>query len=90
MNRWIHFALIALVLPHGLALSAEPAAAPNPCKTEVVKFEEAIGFIRQHQGVGPAAVLKEKLLPAKVEAELLATKGYCGLAQYLRDKKLDR
>jgi hypothetical protein len=90
MNRWIHFALIALLFAPLAALSADPPTAPNPCKTEVVKFEEAIGFIRQHQGVGPAAALKEKLLPAKVEAELLATEGYCGLARYLREKKLDR
>ena len=90
MKRWIHFALIALGLPPVAALSAEPAPVPNTCKTEVVKFEETIGFIRQHQGVQAAAALKEKLLPAKLEAELLATKGYCGLAQYIREKKLDR
>jgi len=63
---------------------------PNACKAEVAKFEETIGFLRQHQGVAAAAQIKEKLLPAKVEAELLATQGYCGLANYIREKKLNR
>ena len=34
--------------------------------------------------------LKERLLPAKLENDLLFKEGYCGLARYLRDKKLNR
>ena len=63
--------------------------APDPCKQEVSKFEQTIGFIRQTQGNKAAAELKEKLLPAKVENEILFKDGYCGLAQYIRDKKLN-
>ena len=73
-----------------LAFFGEAAAQANPCKTEVVKFEEAIGLIRQVQGNEAAAKLKEKLLPAKTEAQLLATEGYCGVAKYIRDNKLNR
>ena len=104
MNHWTHPAMLSLLLSSaamGQAATnppATPKAAPapeltfqsDPCKSEVAKFEEAIGFIRQHQGVEAAGALKEKLLPAKLEAELLSTQGYCGLAKYIRDKKLNR
>lgn len=96
MKPWIP---LCLALLPWCALAAPPLAAeanaefsprPSACRTEVVKFEETIGFIRQHQGNEAAAALKEKLLPAKLEAELLASQGYCGLAQYIREKKLNR
>jgi len=104
MKYWVHFLLFGWLLPlaetAALAASAAGPAAPtnapsftplpNACKSEVAKFEETIGFIRQHQGNAAAAALKEKLLPAQTEAELLATQGYCGLANYLREKKLNR
>ena len=63
---------------------------PDKCRAEVSKFEQAIGFIRQAQGNKAAADLKEKLLPSKVETEILMKDGYCGLALYLREKKLTR
>ena len=62
----------------------------DPCRQEVSRFEETIGFIRQAQGTKAAAELKEKLLPAKLENELLMKEGYCGLARYLREKKLTK
>lgn len=62
--------------------------ASNLCLNEVSKFEQAIAFIRDAQGVPAAAKLKEKLLPAKLEGEILDREGYCGLAKYLRDKRL--
>ncbi len=66
------------------------ASAQDPCRAEVSKFEQAIGFIRQTQGNQPAADLKERLLPAKVENDILFKDGYCGLARYLREKKLNK
>jgi hypothetical protein len=62
----------------------------DPCRVEVSKFEQAIGFVRQNQGNQAAMDLKEQLLPAKVENEILFKDGYCGLAKYIRDKKLNR
>lgn len=62
----------------------------DPCRLEVSKFEQAIGFIRQSQGNQAASELKEKLLPAKLENEILFREGYCGLAKYIREKKLNR
>ena len=63
---------------------------PDPCRAEVSRFEQAIGFIRQSQGNQAAGELKEKLLPAKLENEILFREGYCGLAKYIREKKLNR
>ncbi|MDQ3271484.1 MAG: hypothetical protein M3Q12_04850, partial [Pseudomonadota bacterium] len=64
--------------------------AQDPCRAEVSKFERAIGFVRQHQGNQAAQALKEKLLPAKLENELLFKDGYCGLARHLREKGLNK
>jgi len=64
--------------------------AQDPCRAEVSRFEQTIGFIRQNQGAQAAAELKERLLPAKMENEILFRDGYCGLARYLKDKKLTR
>ena len=71
------------------AVSAE-RQTPDACKQEVAKFERAIGYIRQTQGNQAAAELKEKLLPAKVQNDILFKDGYCGLARYIREKKLNR
>jgi hypothetical protein len=62
----------------------------DPCRVEVSKFEQAIGFVRQNQGNQAALDLKERLLPAKVENEILMKDGYCGLAKYIRERKLNR
>jgi hypothetical protein len=65
-------------------------AGTDPCKAEVLKFEETMAFIRQSQGNQAAEDLKKRLIPPEVEAKLLATEGYCGLAKYIREKKLNR
>ena len=46
--------------------------------------------MRQNQGSQAAQELKEKLLPAKLENDILFKDGYCGLARYLRERKLNR
>lgn len=82
-------ALAALALAWPLAASAQDAdARDSACQSEVAKFEQAIAFIRNAQGVAAAAKLKEDLLPAYLEYELLSRQGYCGLARYLKSKKL--
>ena len=62
----------------------------DPCRAEVSKFEQAIGFVRENQATQAAAELKEKLLPAKVENDILFKEGYCALARCIREKKLSR
>jgi len=79
----------------GMAAHAQTTVDPSrqaqdPCRAEVSKFEQAIGFIRQNQGAQAASELKEKLLPAKLENDILFKEGYCGLARYIREKKLTR
>ena len=64
--------------------------AQDACRAAVSRFEQAIGLVRQTSGQQAAADLKERLLPAKLETDILFKDGYCGLARYLRDKKLDR
>lgn len=87
------------LLMAGCAFAAQAATTVNadlsvqtqdPCRLEVSKFEQAIGFVRQNQGNQAAMDLKERLLPAKLENEILMKDGYCGLARYIRDKKLNR
>lgn len=72
------------------AVTTPTFQAHDPCRASVSRFEQAIGFIRQSQGNQAAAELKEKLLPSKLENDILFKDGYCGLAAYLREKKLDR
>lgn len=45
---------------------------------------------RQNQGAQAASELKEKLLPARMENDILFKDGYCGLARYIHGKKLNR
>lgn len=86
--------LLAGLLPAAGAQTSPSADPPlnanDPCRAEVSKFEQAIGYIRQTQGNVAAAELKERLMPAKLENEILLKDGYCGLARYIREKKLNR
>lgn len=93
-TRFTLRALALLALSSGL-VHAQTAIDPSrqaqdPCRAEVSRFEQAIGFIRQNQGAQAASDLKEKLMPAKLENDILFKDGYCGLARYLREKKLNR
>ena len=58
------------------------------CRDTVTKFEESMAFIRKSVGYEKAAEMKEALLPNKLESELFAKEGYCGVARHLRAKKL--
>lgn len=95
MKQYVATALCwaAVVLPGHAATTVNDdhsVQVQDPCRAEVSKFEQAIGFIRQSQGNQAANNLKEKLLPAKLENEILFAEGYCGLARHLREKKLHR
>jgi hypothetical protein len=93
MKQALAFLATALVLGAQAATTVNAdlsVQVQDPCRAEVSKFEQAIGFVRQNQGHQAATDLKERLLPAKLENELLFKEGYCGVARYLRDKKLNR
>ena len=68
--------------------AASPEAQEAPCRETVAKFEESMGFIRKSVGYEKAAEIKESLLPNKLESEIFAKEGYCGVAKYLKAKKL--
>jgi hypothetical protein len=80
--------IVVLLIWQAAYTVAHAQTATDPCRIEVAKFERAIGLIRQLQGVEAANKIKEKLLPAKLESEILFKDGYCGLAKHLREKKL--
>ena len=93
-GHWLVCAALWMAcLPVWAQTAPAPAAAADPaeqCKKDVLQFERAIGTMRQLHGNQAAADLKEKLLPAATERQLLNTEGYCGLSRYLNDKKLLR
>ena len=99
-RRWqrVSAAVLAvLLLSSTSAWSQGPSAdgksydfKPDACRSVVSRFEETFTYLRQLQGPKVAADLKEKLLPAKLEREILFRDGYCGLARYLHEKRLDR
>lgn len=94
MNTYLKFTAIAATLLMGCSSIAQTTAATkvsgaiDPCRSEVSKFDKVIGFVRDTQGEPAAAVLKEKLLPAQLEGQIMTKEGYCGLAKHLRTKKL--
>lgn len=76
---------------HAQAKAAEMAPkiqGDAPCAKELSKFEQTLTLLRQTQGAKAASDIRERLLPAKVENEIMATEGACGLAKHLRKKKL--
>ena len=86
-------ALLSLLVIGASAQDASAEAdrkvqAHNSCLNDVSKFEQTIGLLRQAQGNKAASEIKERLLPTQLENEILVKDGYCGLAKYLRDKKL--
>jgi hypothetical protein len=94
MKMYLNTAAIAITVLISCTSIAQTVVAPapavsvDPCRTEVSKFERALGFVRENQGNAAAADVKEKLLPAKLENDILSKEGYCGLAKHLRSKKL--
>ncbi|MDB5869213.1 MAG: hypothetical protein JWP96_1545 [Polaromonas sp.] len=80
--------LLSAQTKNPVVVSTSAPESRNRCQAEVLKFEQIMGFIRDSQGVQAASLIKEKMLPAKLESEILKKDGYCGLARHLRDKKL--
>lgn len=89
-------AVLLALLPSLLAIGASAPQAPTEvkvpaeatCQKELSKFEQTIALLRQVQGNKAAAEVRERLLPAKLENEILANQGTCGLTKHLRKKRL--
>ncbi|OYU46571.1 MAG: hypothetical protein CFE44_01405 [Burkholderiales bacterium PBB4] len=83
-------ALVAGVMMGLMSLQAgaQTDASEQACRETVAKFEESMAFVRKSVGYEKAAEIKESLLPNKLESELFAKEGYCGVARHLREKKL--
>lgn len=72
------------------AVDSVPATTTDACKATVLRFERALTLLRDTQGNKAGEEMREKLLPAKLQAEILFKEGYCGLARYIQEKRLDR
>ena len=78
----------SLLAAPAFAQAASPDTQEAQCRETVAKFEESMSFVRKSVGYEKAADIKESLLPNKLESEIFAKEGYCGVARYLRTKKL--
>lgn len=58
------------------------------CLKALSKFELSFSLARQAQGGKAATELRERLLPAKLENEIMLREGPCGVTKYLHKKKL--
>ena len=82
------FLCVGLLALSTMAQTAAQDAQEQQCRETVAKFEESMSFARKSLGYEKAAEIKESLLPNKLESELFAKEGYCGVAKYLKAKKL--
>ncbi len=89
--------LVTAALTAGSFAHAQNAASPVArkvqqdaavCLGDISRFEQTLTLVRKSNGEKSALELKEKLLPASREIDILTKEGYCGLAKHLRDKKL--
>lgn len=62
--------------------------AEEACLKSLSKFELSFSLVRQAQGGKAATDLRERLLPAKLENEIMLREGPCGVTKYLHKKKL--
>ena len=95
MTRAMRLVLLVMGLHAASCFAAKPDAPAEPstqdtCRATVLRFERALSVMRDTQGNKAGQEFKEKLLPAKLESEILLRDGYCGLARYIQEKKLDR
>ena len=79
---------VGMLALSAVAQTAAPDVQEQQCRDTVAKFEESISFVRKSLGFEKAAEIKESLLPNKLESELFAKEGYCGVAKYMKAKKL--
>ena len=70
------------------ASAAERPMTPEQCRSIVAKFDRTIDFFRETQGERAASTLKEQLLPPQLVSELAQKDAACGVARYLRAKRL--
>jgi aspartate ammonia-lyase len=87
-HRALLFIVGAMISLQAWGQTAEADANEQTCREMVAKFQESMSFVRKSVGYEKAAEIKESLLPNKLESELFAKEGYCGVARYLKAKKL--
>ena len=82
------FLCVGMLALSSVAQTAALDAQEQQCRETVAKFEESMSFARKSLGYEKAAEIKKSLLPNKLESELFAKEGYCGVAKHLKAKKL--
>ncbi|QDL55660.1 hypothetical protein [Rhodoferax aquaticus] len=81
--------LLVVAQSNSAALPA-PAAVVDPCKKDVLHFQEDLRTVRDTLGEAAAKKVQEDFLPQAQWNALLLNEGYCGIAKRLREKKLVR
>lgn len=67
-----------------------PTAVVDPCKKDVLHFQEDLRTVRDTLGEAAAKKVQEDFLPQAQWNALLLSEGYCGISKRLREKKLVR
>jgi hypothetical protein len=62
----------------------------DPCKKDVLHFQEDLRTVRETLGEAAAKKVQEDFLPQVQWNALLLTEGYCGISKRLREKRLVR
>jgi len=64
-----------------------PDLAVNPCKHDVLQYQEGIAFVKKTLGEKAASDLAAKFMSKQQWDALLLNEGYCGIARALRTRK---
>lgn len=67
-----------------------PKFVVDPCKKDVLKFQEDLRALKTAMGDEAAKEFQNKFMPREAWDAILLNEGYCGLSKRLREKKLVR
>ena len=92
-NQWLVAVLLPAVcsvaLPQGNSNAMKsPALVQDPCKSDVLRYQADIDFVRKALGDKAAAEQEDKFMQKKQWNAVLLDEGYCGISRRLREKKL--